>query len=147
MPKNTDPSRREFLSNTGKLVVGEALLAIPAATATEFPHEPAASATKAVPKSRQEISEFHFGASVYPELQTREEWNAMLDHLQHAQKNCVRVPESSWGNLETASGRYDFGWLQQFLDDLEKRKMRAILGTGSYVPPQWLAGGMSSRQG
>jgi beta-galactosidase len=94
-----------------------------------------------VPKSRQEISEFFFGASVYPELQTRTEWNAMLDHFQQAQMNCVRVSESSWGNLETASGRYDFGWLQHFLDDLEKRQMRAILGTGSYVPPQWLAAG------
>ena len=141
MPKNPEPSRREFLSNTGKLVVGEALLSIPAAPASEFPRDQAASSTKAVPKSRQEISEFFFGASVYPELQTRDEWNAMLDHFQRAQMNCVRVSESSWGNLETASGRYDFGWLQHFLDDLEKRKMRAILGTGSYVPPQWLAAG------
>jgi beta-galactosidase len=141
MPKNPDPSRRKFLSNTGKLVVGEALLSIPPATAAEFQRELAASSTKAVPKSRQEISEFFFGASVYPELQTRAEWNAMLDHFQQAQMNCVRVSESSWGNLETASGRYDFGWLQHFLDDLEKRKMRAILGTGSYVPPQWLAAG------
>jgi len=139
MPKNPDPSRREFLSNTGKLVVGEALLAIPAAT--EFPREAAARSTKAVPKSRQAIREFFFGASVYPELQTRDEWNAMLDHFQQAQMNCVRVSESSWGNLETASGRYDFGWLKHFLDGLEKRKMRAILGTGSYVPPQWLAAG------
>jgi len=141
MPKNSDPSRRKFLSNTGKLVVGEALLSIPAATAAEFPRELAASSTKAVPKSRQEISEFFFGASVYPELQTHAEWNAMLDHFQQAQMNCVRVSESSWGNLETASGHYDFGWLQHFLDDLKKRKMRAILGTGSYVPPQWLAAG------
>jgi beta-galactosidase len=141
MPKNLDPSRREFLSNTGKIVVGEALLSIPAAAATEFRGELPATTTKAVPKSRQEITEFHFGASIYPELQTRDEWNAMLDHFQRAHMNCVRVSESSWGNLETASGRYDFGWPQHFLDDLEKRKMRAILGTGSYVPPQWLAAG------
>jgi len=139
MPTNPDPSRREFLSTPGKFVAGEALLSIPAACATESPREPPVSSTKAVPKSRQEISQFLFGASVYPELQTRADWNAMLDHFQHAQMNCVRVSESSWGNLETASGRYDFGWLQHFLDDLEKRKMRAILGTGSYVPPQWLA--------
>jgi len=141
MPKNPDPSRREFLSNTGKLVVGEAFLSIPAATAADFPPELAATLTKTAPKSRQKITEFHFGASVYPELQTRGEWNAMLDHFQRAQMNCVRVAESSWGNLETAPGRYDFGWLQHFLDDLEKRKMCAILGTGSYVPPQWLAAG------
>ena len=141
MPKNPDPSRREFLSNTGKLVVGEALLLTPAAAGAESPRELAVNSPKAAPKSRQAIREFYFGASVYPELQTRDEWNALLDHFQQAQMNCVRVAESSWGNLETAPGRYDFVWLQHFLEDLEKRKMRAILGTGSYVPPQWLAAG------
>ena len=65
----------------------------------------------------------------------------MLDHFQRAQMNAVRVSESSWGNLETASGKYDFGWLRNFLDDLERRKMKAILGTASYIPPQWLAAG------
>jgi beta-galactosidase len=138
MAKNSEPSRRKFLSNTGKLVVGEALLAVPAAAPSEIPETHVVSTPKAVSKSPQAITEFFFGASVYPELQTRDEWNAMLDHFQRAQMNCVRVSESSWGNIEVASGRYDFAWLQQFLDDLEKRKMRAILGTGSYVPPQWL---------
>ena len=138
MPKTSDPSRREFLSNTGKLVVGEALLSIPTTSVSESRGELAAASPKPVPKSRQEITEFHYGASVYPELQTRDERNAMLDQFERAQMNCVRVSESSWGNIETASGRYDFAWLHPFLDDLEKRKMRAILGTGSYVPPQWL---------
>ena len=86
-------------------------------------------------------TDFLFGASVYPELQTRDEWNNMLDNFQRAHMNCVRVTESSWGNIETGSGQYDFAWVQSFLDDLEKRKMKAILGTGSYVPPQWLAAG------
>jgi len=57
--------------------------------------------------------------------------------------NVVRVGESSWGNLETARGEYNFGWLRDFLDDLDKRHMKAILGTSSYVPPQWLAAGNS----
>ena len=139
MPKSPEPSRREFLSNSGKLVVGEALLSISAVSSSAVARDQEPSSTKIVPKSGQQIGEFFFGASVYPELQTRDEWNAMLDHFQHAHMNCVRVSESSWGNLETASGHYDFGWLRHFLDDLEKRKMRAILGTGSYVPPQWLA--------
>ena len=121
--------------------MGEALLSIPPAAGTNLQHELASNLAKAVPKSRQAISEFHFGASAYPELQTRGEWNAMLDYFQQAQMNCVRVSESSWGNLETAPGRYDFAWLRHFLDDLTKRKMSAILGTGSYVPPQWLAAG------
>lgn len=84
-------------------------------------------------------SQFLFGASVYPELQTREEWNRMLDEFQKAHFNVVRVSESSWGNLETGPGQYNFAWLQQFLDDLNRHGMKAILGTSSYIAPQWLA--------
>ena len=86
-------------------------------------------------------TQFLFGASVYPDLQTRDEWNKMLDEFQKARMNVVRVGESSWGNLETERGQYSFGWLRDFLDDLAKRNMKAILGTGSYIPPQWLAAG------
>jgi len=86
-------------------------------------------------------TQFLFGASTYPELQTREEWNKMLDEFQKAHMTVVRVSESSWGNLETARGQYNFAWLRDYLDDLDKHHMKAILGTSSYVPPQWLAAG------
>lgn len=142
MLKTPESSRREFLSNTGKLVAGEALPGLVA-----IPH-PAGSAetappTPSLPKSSCKVEQFYFGASVYPELQTRDEWSRMLDHLQRAQINLVRVSESSWGNLETAAGQYNFEWLQQFLDDLSRRKMKAILGTGSDIPPQWFGAGMT----
>lgn len=52
--------------------------------------------------------------------------------------NVVRVGESAWGNLEMSPGIYDFGWLKDFLDDLAARGMNAILGTPTYIPPQWL---------
>ena len=141
MPKIPDTSRREFLSNSGKLVMGETLLTLATTSADALPPQPAPGPPNALAKSQLEVGEFFFGADVYPELQTREEWNRMLDHFQRAQMNAVRVSESSWGNLETASGEFDFGWLHNFLDDLERRKMKAILGTGSYLPPQWLAAG------
>ena len=128
MAKNPDSSRREFLSNTGKIVVGEALLALPPDSNAQSREGRAAPSSQTVPKSQRPITEFFFGASVYPELQTRQEWNAMLDHLQRAQMNCVRVSGSSWGNIEVAAGRYEFEWLEHFLDNLEKQKMRAILG-------------------
>lgn len=84
-------------------------------------------------------TEWLFGASTYPELQTREQWNQALDIFQKAHFKVVRVTESSWGNLETAPGVYHFGWLHTYLDDLHKRGMKAILGTSSYIAPQWLA--------
>jgi beta-galactosidase len=83
-------------------------------------------------------NEFLFGASVYPELQTRPEWNRMLDEFRRAHINIVRVAESSWGNLESAPGKVDFGWLTQFLEDVRAHKMQAILGTSTYIAPQWL---------
>ncbi len=83
--------------------------------------------------------EFLFGASTYPELQTREEWNQMLDVFQKAHFKVVRVSESSWGNLETAPGKYNFGWLREYLDDVQRHGMKAILGTSSYIAPQWLS--------
>src|SRR6185437_2804663 len=84
-------------------------------------------------------AQFLYGASVYPELQTRAEWNHMLDLFEKAHFKVVRVGESSWGNLETAPGQYNFGWLKDFLDELNRRGMKAILGTSSYIAPQWLA--------
>jgi beta-galactosidase len=125
-------------------MIGETLLSLaPASASAAFSGEPQTEPPNAVAKSQLKVTEFLFGASVYPELQTRDEWNAMLDHFQRAHMNCVRVTESSWGNIETALGQYDFAWVGRFLDDLEKRKMKAFLGTGSYIPPQWLAAGNS----
>lgn len=91
----------------------------------------------AAPKVKPD--QFLYGASVYPDLQTRAEWNRMLDAFEKAHFKVVRVGESSWGNLETAPGRFTFGWLKDFLDDLNRRGMKAILGTSSYIAPQWLA--------
>ena len=141
MTKNGELSRRQFLGGSGILVIGEALLSIAPASAAGDSGLPQSGSLSAVTKSQMSISKFLFGASVYPELQTRDEWNSMLDHFERAHMTCVRVTESSWGNIETASGKYDFGWVRSFLDDLEKRNMKAFLGTGSYVPPQWLAAG------
>jgi beta-galactosidase len=94
---------------------------------------PAAAASAINTKPQQIL----YGASVYPELQTRPEWNRMLDDFQKAHINMVRVTESSWGNLETGPGKYNFTWLREFLDDLHKRGMKAVLGTSSYIAPQW----------
>jgi beta-galactosidase len=79
-----------------------------------------------------------FGADVYPDLQTPEEVQSMLDLLQRANMNTVRVGEANWGNLEVAPGKFNFGWLREFLDNLKRRQMSAIVGTSTFVPPQWL---------
>lgn len=81
---------------------------------------------------------FLFGADVYPDIQSAELNKSMLDLLHRAHMNIVRVGESNWGNLEPAPGQFNFGWLREFLDELHRREISAILGTSTYVPPQWL---------
>src|ERR1017187_5433890 len=102
MTKNGELSRRQFLGGSGILVIGETLLSIAPASAAGDSGQPQSGSLSAVTKSQMSISKFLFGASVYPELQTRDEWNSMLDHFDRAHMTCVRVTESSWGNIEPA---------------------------------------------
>jgi beta-galactosidase len=91
------------------------------------------------PRSAALFNRFLFGASVYPELQTRDEWLAMLDAFHKARFTVLRLAESSWGNLQTSPDDFAFGWLRQCLNDLAARNMSAILGTSTYIAPQWLS--------
>lgn len=82
---------------------------------------------------------FLFGASIYPEIDGGGQGKAILDLLERSHMNAARVGESSWGNLELAPGQFNFAWLGDFLDQMHRRGMAAILGTSTYVPPQWLS--------
>jgi len=79
------------------------------------------------------------GASVYPELLDVEQRLELLDKLAALGCNVLRVGESSWGNLQPAPDRFEFGWLDDFVAAAAARDFSVILGTGSYIPPQWLA--------
>ena len=80
------------------------------------------------------------GASVYQctELLSNEQQLELLEILKAADCNVVRVADSSWGNLEVAPGQYDFDWLIAFLDKAHQAGFKTILGTGTYIAPQWL---------
>jgi len=82
--------------------------------------------------------QFLYGADVYPDIASAGETQSILALLDHAHMNVVRVGESSWGNLEIGPGQFNFGWLRTFLDELHRRGISAILGTSTFIPPQWL---------
>lgn len=83
-------------------------------------------------------NDFLYGTSVYPEIQTKEDQIKTLDLFKEAGFTVLRLGESTWGNLQPAENRFDFDWLTWYLDEMHKRGLRAILGTCSYIPPQWL---------
>src|SRR5947209_3931385 len=51
-------------------------------------------------------------------------------------------PRSFWPRTKppssTGPGPSDFGLLRDFLNGLERRQMQALLGTATFIPPQWL---------
>ena len=55
MTKNQEPSRREFLSGSGALVLGEALLSLAGTSAAAIPREPQSSSQHLVTKSQLKV--------------------------------------------------------------------------------------------
>jgi beta-galactosidase len=62
----------------------------------------------------------------------------MLDHFEHLNFTVLRVGESAWGHLEPEPGSYEFQWLREFLDEASRRGFKAVLGTNTYIAPQWM---------
>jgi len=60
-----------------------------------------------------------------------------LMHAAHV--NCVSVGIFSWALLEPEEGKYDFAWLDQVIDRLNKGGIYVILATPSGARPAWMA--------
>lgn len=84
------------------------------------------------------FGEFLHGAAVYPEFMPRAEWLRLLDDMASAGMNTARLLESAWGWLEPVPGERRHGEARRWLDDVHERGLRSIVGTGSFLPPQWL---------
>jgi beta-galactosidase len=81
---------------------------------------------------------FLFGVSAYPEVLGRDDWLGMLDRFAALGMSVVRLGESAWGHLEPEQGHYDIDWLERCVDDVAARGLHAIVGTNTYIAPQWL---------
>jgi beta-galactosidase len=72
-----------------------------------------------------------------------EQWPAStrledLELMQEAGVTFLSVGIFSWGLLEPAEGEYDFGWLDEVLDNLAKSGIKVALATATAAPPAWL---------
>ena len=55
--------------------------------------------------------------------------------------NCTAMSVGifSWAMLEPAEGQYDFGWLDNLMDELHANGIKAVLATPSAAHPAWLS--------
>jgi len=78
------------------------------------------------------------GADYYPEHWDRKDWEVNAKLMEEGGFKLVRMAEFAWSRMEPKEGRYEFGWLDDAIRGLERRKIRVILGTPTAAPPPWL---------
>ena len=61
-----------------------------------------------------------------------------LELMQEAGVNFLSVGIFSWALLEPSEGTYDFGWLDEVLDNLAGIGVKVALATATAAPPAWL---------
>lgn len=50
----------------------------------------------------------------------------------------VRIGEFAWSRLEPGDGAYDFAWLAEAIETLDRAGLKIVLGTPTATPPKWL---------
>jgi beta-galactosidase len=79
------------------------------------------------------------GVDYYPEHWPKERWETDLKLMKAAGFNVVRLAEFAWVLMEPSEGKFDFGWLDEFLTLANQYGIKAILGTPTAVMPAWVA--------
>ena len=77
-------------------------------------------------------------ADYNPEQWPEEVWPEDVALMREAGVNLVSLGIFAWARLETAAGRYEFGWLDRVLDLLHDHGVAVDLATPTASPPPWL---------
>lgn len=86
----------------------------------------------------QRVGGIAYGGDYNPEQWPREVWLEDARLMQEAGVNLVTLAVFSWSRLETAEGVYDFGWLDEVMDLMDRHGIGVDLATPDAVPPAWL---------
>ncbi|KAI0006742.1 beta-galactosidase-domain-containing protein [Xylariaceae sp. FL0662B] len=80
----------------------------------------------------------HFGVDYYPSQWPEHMWEPDISRMRDANISYVRVNEFDWGVLEPSEGQYNFTILDKTLELLARYGLKAIIGTPTATPPNWL---------
>ena len=78
------------------------------------------------------------GVCYYPEHWPESMWAADAAEMKSIGLSLVRIGEFAWSRLEPKEGEFDFSWLDQIMEILDKAGLKVILGTPSATPPRWV---------
>ncbi|CAJ2513733.1 Uu.00g018520.m01.CDS01 [Anthostomella pinea] len=81
----------------------------------------------------------HLGTDYYPSQWPESLWESDFAAMQAANISYVRVSEFDWSVLEPAEGEYNFTLLDTTLELMGKYGLKAIVGTPTASPPNWVS--------
>jgi beta-galactosidase len=82
--------------------------------------------------------QIYIGAGYYPDHWPRERWPVDIGLMKEAGIKVLRLAELSWSVLETKDGKFDFSWLDDFIEMAGKEGIQIILSTPIEASPVWL---------
>jgi beta-galactosidase len=82
-----------------------------------------------------------YGGDYNPEQWPRDVWAQDVRLMREAGVNLVTVGVFSWAWLEPEEGRFEFGWLDDVLDLLDRHGIMVDLATATAAPPPWFSRG------
>jgi beta-galactosidase len=79
-----------------------------------------------------------FGVDYYPEHWPKSRWAKDAELMGELGFNIVRLAEFSWSKIEPREGEYNFEWLDEAINILATKGIKAIIGTPTAAPPPWI---------
>lgn len=80
----------------------------------------------------------HLAVDYYPSQWPENMWGSDMARMRGANLSYVRVNEFDWAILEPAEGQYNFTLLDRTLELFRRYGLKAIIGTPTAGPPNWV---------
>lgn len=90
------------------------------------------------PDSSRWPSGLHLAVDYYPSQWPEWMWESDVARMSESNISYVRVNEFDWSVLEPSEGKYNFTLLDRTLELFGKYGLKAIIGTPTATPPNWL---------
>ncbi len=82
---------------------------------------------------------FLYGCQYYPEHWPEERWETDLQIMRELSFNTLRIGEFAWSWIEPEEDRFEFEWLDRFLDLCKAYGFNVLLGVPIEAPPRWMS--------
>ncbi len=80
----------------------------------------------------------YFGATYYPEHRDPSRWDYDLDNMEKANVNALRMGEFAWKRFEPEDGKYDFKWMDDFMEKASRKGISVVMCPPLRTVPAWL---------